>query len=242
MNYAEYQASTDPNKFLDGCPCISCSDAKVRARNLVESMRTTINAERGLAPAPKLDLQGNPTTVDWRKNLEELLPFVPLETALTLDMQKNLRDYRESMGNPLPPADASPRPLSAVEAMLNNDAKVNLCAPMRLTIDYKKLLEQVQWPSRIGFCDNGPCAHEKCPGCKNWIATYGYKIGEERRKEGGYATLIAVPLQADENKGKFRMRVEARLDELNFVSAMAWEITQKDWFKRRVEELLEMLK
>ena len=38
------------------------------------------------------------------------------------------------------------------------------------------------------------------------------------------------------------MRVEARLDELNFVSAMAWEINQKDWFKRRVEELQEMLK
>ena len=130
--------------------------------------------------------------MDWRKNLEELLPFIPvpqvasslgergLKTAETLtgavpDMQKNLRDYRESMGNPLPPADASPRPLSAVEAMQNNDAQ-------QKSPDYLFRI--------IGFCDNGPYAHEKCIGCKNWIAVRGYKVGEERRKEGGYATLI----------------------------------------------------
>ena len=67
------------------------------------------------------------------------------------------------------------------------------------------------------------------------------QMAEDQKTQPMSATA-AVARQAEENKGKFRMRVEARLDELNFVSAMAWEINQKDWFKRRVEELLEMLK
>jgi hypothetical protein len=46
------------------------------------------------------------------------------------------------------------------------------------------------WASLIGFCENGPCAHEEGSGCKNWIAVQGYKLGEVRRKVGGYATLM----------------------------------------------------
>jgi hypothetical protein len=259
----------------------------------------------------RLDLQGNPTDVDWKKNLMEMFPFVPLTQSTVYasngrtttfkpviqpeDYQKALREFRASMGNPLPPAAASSRPLSAVEAMQNNDAQQK-SPDYVFRIDMSAVEDQVQnWGNVIGFCDNGPCAHEKCPSCKNWIAMQGYKVGEERRKDsGGYATLMtsgeilrafhpevfpeideerearrqrdwdqfnwavkqmtedqktqpmsataAVAKQAEEDRKVFRVRVEARLDELAYVASMNWMVGLDGWYKRRKAELEDLLK
>jgi hypothetical protein len=162
MNYEAYQNSTDPNRFIDDCPCISCSNARDRVKDaLLRADRAKIDRERGIYPPvpaiiergfcdesvrhahpqytlcknwypektmgrcatadwvherclavtwkPILDLSGKPAAnPNWKQTLMEALPFIeatPLNKSVetATDMQKDLRTFRENMGNPILP-------------------------------------------------------------------------------------------------------------------------------------------
>ena len=157
----------------------------------------------------------------------------PTPLVAEIDYQKCLHDFRASMGNPIP------------DDAQGGKFAVEVEAPVKpKTGGYATLLTSMEILTAF-YPDVFPETDEEREARRDraWVQfNAAVKQMAEDQKTQPMSATAAVAMQAEENKGKFRMRVEARLDELNFVSAMAWEINQKDWFKRRVEELQEMLK
>ena len=179
--------------------------------------RAKIDCERGIYPTPTPPVAETLTATE----------------AAEIDYQKCLHDFRASMGNPIP------------DDAQGGKFAVEVEAPVKpKTGGYATLLTWMEILTAL-YPGVFPETDEKREARRDrvWVQfNAAVKQMAEDQKTQPMSATAAVAMQAEENKGKFRMRVEARLDELNFVSAMAWEINQKDWFKRRVEELLEMLK
>jgi hypothetical protein len=103
-----------------------------------------------------------------------------------------------------------------------------------------------------GFCENGPCAHEIGPGCKNWIDFQGARVGQtifevrgennRRQEKGGYYTLMTpremdylniFPPETDEEREARRQREWKQMYAAIRTEKENYELKTKERYKEQ---------
>jgi hypothetical protein len=88
----------------------------------------------------------------------------------------------------------------------------------------------------LGTCAICSALHEIGECCVEWKSNSALVVSEDYQKNlRTFRADMGNPI--DDEKTLRRSRIESRLDELAYVSAMDGEVQTKDWFKRRVTQL-----